>query len=72
MSSWEADIENAEAEIRRLEDRREKLETELLEATQRAGDSAQLDFIQKEREKSQHDHQENDVRSIEKHDDFIL
>ncbi|CAK3759758.1 related to DNA repair RAD50, ABC-type ATPase SMC superfamily [Lecanosticta acicola] len=47
-ASWDADIESAELELRTLEDRKDKLEAELLEATQRAGDSAQLDFVQKE------------------------
>lgn len=47
-STWDADIEGTEVELRGLEDRKDKLETELFEATQRAGDSAQLDFVQKE------------------------
>lgn len=47
-SDWTAQIERAAAEIRRLEDLREKLDIEQNEAARRAGDSAQLDFVQKE------------------------
>ncbi|KAK4626999.1 DNA repair protein RAD50 [Fulvia fulva] len=47
-SDWNAIIETAEAELRRLEDRKDKLDAECAEAARRAGDSAQLDYVQKE------------------------
>lgn len=47
-ATWEVDIERATAELRRLEDQRDRLDAEQSEAAQRAGDSAQLDFIHKE------------------------
>ncbi|GIZ42528.1 hypothetical protein CKM354_000579200 [Cercospora kikuchii] len=47
-ATWDAEIEQATAAIRRLEEAREKLDNEQREAVQRAGDSAQLDYVQKE------------------------
>ncbi|WPH00593.1 DNA repair protein Rad50 [Acrodontium crateriforme] len=39
---------NADAEIRKLEDRKDQLDSELDLVTRQAGDSAQLDYVQKE------------------------
>ena len=47
-ANWDSSIETAEAELRKLDDRREKLDAELVEGTRQAGDSARLDFVQKE------------------------
>ncbi|KAI5359465.1 putative DNA repair protein Rad50 [Septoria linicola] len=47
-SDWNHQIEHASTEIRRLEELRDKLDAEQSEAAQRAGDSAQLDFVQQE------------------------
>jgi DNA repair protein RAD50 len=47
-SPWNAQIDECESEIRRLEDVRIKLDAEQAEAARRAGDSAQLDYLRKE------------------------
>lgn len=47
-ANWDSSIENAEAELRKLDDRKEKLDAELVEGTRQAGDSARLDYVQKE------------------------
>lgn len=47
-ANWDSNIETAEAELRQLDDRKEKLDAELVEGTRQAGDSARLDFVQKE------------------------
>jgi DNA repair protein RAD50 len=41
-------IKCAEADLRKLDDQKEKLDAELVEGTRQAGDSARLDFVQKE------------------------
>ena len=45
---WDSNIGGAESDLRKLEDRKEKLDAELVEGTRQAGDSARLDFVQKE------------------------
>ncbi|KAL1624724.1 DNA repair protein rad50 [Neofusicoccum ribis] len=45
---WEEKISEANGQIRELEDEKEKLDAEMVEATRRAGDSAQLDYVRKE------------------------
>ncbi|GAB7366464.1 hypothetical protein MBLNU230_g8259t1 [Neophaeotheca triangularis] len=47
-AEWDAKISASEAEIRSLEEQKEILDSELIEATKRAGDSAQLDYLQQE------------------------
>ena len=47
-ANWDGQAEDAETELRRLDDRKEKLDAELVEGTRQAGDSARLDFVQKE------------------------
>ena len=47
-SNWDSSIDNAEAENRKLDERKEKLDAELVEGTRQAGDSARLDFVRKE------------------------
>ena len=47
-ANFDSSIESTEAELRKLEDRKEKLDGELVEGTRQAGDSARLDFVQKE------------------------
>lgn len=47
-SNWDSSIDTAEAELRRLDDRKEKLDAELVEGTRQAGDSARLDFTKRE------------------------
>ena len=48
IANWNSNIESAEAELRKLDDRKEKLDTELVDGTRQAGDSARLDFVKKE------------------------
>lgn len=48
-ASWDQQVQDLEAELRKHDDRKEKLDAELVEATRRAGDSAQLDYLQKEK-----------------------
>ena len=45
---WDSSMESAEADLRKLDDQKEKLDAELVEGTRQAGDSARLDFVQKE------------------------
>lgn len=55
-ATWDADIDSADKELRTLSETKDKLESEFMEASRRAGDTAQLDFLQKEvkdRERSQ-------------------
>ena len=47
-ADWSAQIDNIESEARKHDDSKEKLDTELVEGTRQAGDSARLDFVQKE------------------------
>ena len=48
QAKWDNQIETEDAELRKLEDRKEKLDAELVEGTRRAGDSARFDYMQKE------------------------
>ncbi|KAK4541914.1 hypothetical protein LTR36_007278 [Oleoguttula mirabilis] len=47
-ASWDAQASSTEAELRKLDNRKEKLDAELIEGTRQAGESARLDFVQKE------------------------
>jgi DNA repair protein RAD50 len=47
-SNWDDQINKADAQLRSLDDRKEKLDFELVQGTRHAGDSARLDFVQKE------------------------
>lgn len=47
-ANWDDQIKNADASLRSLDDQKEKLDTELVQGTRQAGDSARLDFVQKE------------------------
>ena len=47
-ADWDGQAQSTEAELRKLDDRKEKLDAELVEGTRQAGESAQLDFMQKE------------------------
>ncbi|EME46566.1 hypothetical protein DOTSEDRAFT_70544 [Dothistroma septosporum NZE10] len=47
-SDWNAVIETTDTDLRRIEDRKDQLDAEYAEAARRAGDSAQLDYVQKE------------------------
>lgn len=45
---WDKQVEQTDASLRALDDQKEKLDTELVQATRQAGDSARLDFLHKE------------------------
>ena len=45
---WDNQIESTESEMRKHDERKEKLDAELVEGTRQAGDSARLDYVQKE------------------------
>ena len=47
-ANWDSTIDADEAELRKLDDRKEKLDIELVEGTRQAGDTARLDHMQKE------------------------
>lgn len=47
-ANWDAQVSSTEAELRKLDDRKDKLDAELVEGTRQAGESARLDFVQKE------------------------
>lgn len=47
-ANWTSTIESIEGELRQLDERKEKLEVELVEGTRQAGDTARLDHVQKE------------------------
>ena len=47
-ANWDSSIESAEIDLRKLDDQKEKLDAELVEGTRQAGDSARLDYLQKE------------------------
>ncbi|KAJ5505442.1 Recombination/repair protein Rad50 [Penicillium expansum] len=47
-ASWDQDIQDTNAEIRRLEDESSRLNTELIDSTKKAGDLARLDHLKKE------------------------
>ncbi|OJJ97868.1 hypothetical protein ASPACDRAFT_79999 [Aspergillus aculeatus ATCC 16872] len=47
-ASWDKEIQNINSEIRSLEDESSRLNTELIEATKKAGDLARLDHLKKE------------------------
>ncbi|GAB1216844.1 hypothetical protein ATERTT37_006063 [Aspergillus terreus] len=47
-ASWDKEIQNVNSEIRGLEDESARLNSELIDATKRAGDLARLDHLKKE------------------------
>lgn len=47
-AKWDSTIEDIEADLRQLDERKEKLDAELVESTRQAGETAQLDHMQKE------------------------
>ncbi|KAK5134597.1 hypothetical protein LTR08_006253 [Meristemomyces frigidus] len=47
-ANWDAQAKTTDSELRKLDDRKEKLDAELVEGTRQAGESARLDFVQKE------------------------
>ncbi|KAJ5606235.1 Recombination/repair protein Rad50 [Penicillium lagena] len=47
-ASWDQDIHDTNAEIRRLEDESSRLNAELIDSTKKAGDLARLDHLKKE------------------------
>ncbi|KKK23975.1 DNA repair protein, partial [Aspergillus ochraceoroseus] len=47
-ASWDEEIQDLNSEIRRLEDESSRLNSELIEATKKAGDLARLDHLKKE------------------------
>ncbi|CAI7571701.1 unnamed protein product [Penicillium glandicola] len=47
-ASWDQDIQDTNAEIRRLEDESSRLNTELIDSTKKAGELARLDHLKKE------------------------
>lgn len=47
-ADWPSQIDGIESEARKHDDSKEKLDSELVEGTRQAGDSARLDFVQKE------------------------
>lgn len=47
-SNWDDQITKVDTQIRNLDDRKERLDVELVQGTRQAGDSARLDFVQKE------------------------
>lgn len=47
-ADWDRSIESVDTELRKLDERKDKLDTELVEGTRQAGDSARLDFVKKE------------------------
>lgn len=48
IANWDKQIQDLDAELRALDDRKEQLDAELIEGTRQARDSAQLDFLRKE------------------------
>ncbi|KAI5208886.1 hypothetical protein E4T38_02669 [Aureobasidium subglaciale] len=48
IKGWEKQVDETDATLRRLDDQKEKLDMELVQATKQAGDSARLDFLRKE------------------------
>lgn len=53
-SNWDEQAGTTEAEVRKVEERKEKLDGELVDASGRAKESAQLDYIQKQHHDRQH------------------
>ncbi|KAL1591145.1 hypothetical protein WHR41_00361 [Cladosporium halotolerans] len=47
-AAWDQQIQAADTKLRDLDEQKEKLDTELVQGTRQAGDSARLDFVQKE------------------------
>lgn len=47
-AGWDAKIAIMESEIRSLDEQKETLDSELIEGTKRAGESAQIDYLQQE------------------------
>lgn len=45
---WDRQVEETDGALRQLDDQKEKLDWELVQATKQAGDSARLDFLRKE------------------------
>jgi DNA repair protein RAD50 len=48
IKGWDKQVDDTDAALRRLDDQKEKLDSELVQATRQAGDSARLDFLRKE------------------------
>ena len=48
LVSWDDKIAKAEQELHLIDDKKEKLDAELIQGTKEAGDSARLDFLSKE------------------------
>ncbi|THW24405.1 hypothetical protein D6D24_00051 [Aureobasidium pullulans] len=48
IKNWDKQVDEVDATLRRLDDQKEKLDMELVQATKQAGDSARLDFLRKE------------------------
>ena len=46
--AWDKQVEEVDQKLRSLDDQKEKLDSELVQATRHAGDSARLDFLRKE------------------------
>nr|POE80044.1 dna repair protein rad50 [Quercus suber] len=53
-SDWDQQADLTEVEVRRLEERKERLDAELVDASGRAKESAQLDYIQKQLRDREH------------------
>lgn len=47
-AQWEEKLREANSQVRGLEDQKESLDVEMIEAMRNAGDSAQLDYVRKE------------------------
>jgi len=45
---WERQIQDTDMQLRTLDEKKERLDAELVEGTRQAGDSARLDYLQKE------------------------
>ncbi|OCK75050.1 DNA repair protein Rad50 [Lepidopterella palustris CBS 459.81] len=53
-ANWDQRIQELDSQIRALDDVKEKLDTELIEGTRQAADSAQLDYLRKELRDKEH------------------
>lgn len=47
-AQWDNRIQSTETQMKTLDEQKDKLDTELIEATRQAGDSARVDFLRKE------------------------
>lgn len=47
-SYWDKQVNDVDSRLRHLDDQKEKLDAELVQATKQAGDSARLDFLRRE------------------------